>query len=186
MHGEVEVRPEIPADEATVERVVTAAFGQDAEAQLVAALRRRAAPVLSLVAVADGAVVGHVMLSPVEVEPAIAAAGRRATPAVATAGLAPVAVDPAHQRRGVGAALVGEALARAPALGWRAIFVVGDPAYYGRFGFEAAAPRGLHYHPDCDAAFQVLELDPGVLTGHTGRVAYHAAFDELGEPPESS
>ncbi len=146
-----------------------AAFGRDGEAKLVEALRRSAQPQLSLVAETDASLVGHVFLSPVTID---------AMPsAPLCAGLAPVGVLPAWQGRGIGDALVRESLARAAALGWRAVFLLGNPAYYARFGFTLAAPRGFHYEsPAFDAGFQWLELTPGALDGVRGFVLYHDAF----------
>jgi putative acetyltransferase len=166
------VRDERPEDAPRVFAVQRAAFGREAEARLVDALRRTVQPRLSLVAEAEGELVGHVFLSPVTIE---GAAG-----APACAGLAPLGVLPARQGCGAGSALVREGLARAPARGWRAVFLLGDPAYYARFGFRLAAPRGLHYESDAfDAAFQVRELAPGALAGVRGFVRYPAAFAEL-------
>jgi putative acetyltransferase len=155
-----------------------AAFGRENEARLVDALRASAWPRLSLVAERDGLVIGHVFVSPVEVEPA------RSVPA---GGLAPLAVDPAEQSRGVGAALVRAALARAPELGWRAVFLLGDPRYYSRFGFSLAGPRGLHYRSEVfDRGFQVVELAPNALAGCRGLVHFHAAFESTGTEGEEA
>jgi putative acetyltransferase len=174
-NGAVRVRPERPADHPTVQVIHEAAFGRMAEARLVSALRRAAAPLVSLVAEVDGpadaGVAGHVMVSPVRLE---------AHPAVEAGGLAPVAVLPARQHRGVGATLVRAALEHCAAVGWGAVFVLGDPAYYRRFGFVPAAPGGLHYESsDFDAAFQVREIVPGTITGCRGWVRYHTAFAEV-------
>jgi putative acetyltransferase len=60
------------------------------------------------------------------------------------------------------------------------VFLLGEPAYYARFGFVMAAPRGFHYESEAfDAGFQVLELVEGALAGHAGRVLYHPAFAQL-------
>ena len=89
-------------------------------------------------------------------------------------------VLPDAQGGGVGTALIRAALAACHGLGWRLLFVLGDPAYYARFGFTLAAPHGLHYASRAfDAAFQVQELEPGALARHAGWVRYHAAFDEV-------
>jgi putative acetyltransferase len=65
-------------------------------------------------------------------------------------------------------------------LGWQAVFLLGAPPYYSRFGFELAAPHGLHYESEVfDSAFQVLEIESGALEGFRGRVRFHLAFDEL-------
>lgn len=118
------VREERPEDRAAVARVTEAAFGRRDEADLVEALRADPSWLLSLVAEVDGEVVGHVLFCRTSREPVA---------------LAPLSVAPEHQRRGAGRALVEEGLRRVGA----PVLVVGDPAYYGRFGFEPAAPRGI-------------------------------------------
>jgi putative acetyltransferase len=140
------IRPERAEDAAAVADVVTAAFGRPDEARLVEALRPAAA--LSLVAQDErGGVVGHVMLSHVGLGPGSAVA------------LAPLAVAPEQQRRGIGAALVRAALAEAEARGEALVLVLGDPGYYGRFGFRPATALGIE-SPFAGAgdAFQALPL----------------------------
>jgi putative acetyltransferase len=146
------VRTETPDDAYAVARVIAQAFeGGDeapvAEVDLVEALRHDRAwlPALSLVAVIDREVVGHVLGSRVLVGGA---------PAVA---LAPVSVLPAHQRRGVGAALVERLLAEARGAGETLVVVLGDPRYYSRFGFRAAADVGI-IGPYTGETFQALPL----------------------------
>jgi len=96
-------------------------------------------------------------------------------------GLAPVAVHPSRQARGIGAALIRTGLDGCRELGWRAIFLVGSPDYYARFGFTRAAPLGFSYgDPVFDAALQVAELEPGALAGARGRVQFHPAFSQTG------
>jgi putative acetyltransferase len=166
------VRPEEPRDHERVFAVQAAAFGRPAEAELVNALRAGVSPAISLVAELDGVVIGHVFFSPVTVEGAAASGPFGA--------LAPVGVDPAQQGRGVGAALVRAGLAACPRVGWRAVFLLGNPAYYGRFGFTLAAPRGIHYESAAfDRAFQALELAPEALRDVQGFVRYPAAFARM-------
>ena len=168
----VSVRPERPDDAARIHAVQTAAFGQVDEADMVDALRAAATPTLSLVAESDGSVVGHILFSPVTIE------GCPEAPAVA--GLAPIGVDPAHQARGVGSALMRAGLRACAQHDWRAVFLLGDPGFYARYGFELAAPRGFHYESDrFDTGFQLLELEPGALSGCAGWVRYHEAFAGL-------
>lgn len=169
-----EIREETPRDHAEVDRIHEAAFGRRAEAQLVRSLRATARPQLSLLAVLEEEPVGHVFFSPVSVEGAGAG----------LAGLAPLAVAPARQGLGAGSALVRAGLDACPARGFQAVFVLGDPAYYARFGFTPAAAAGLHYGSGAEsealaAAFQVLELAAGVLSGCRGRVRYLDAFAKL-------
>jgi putative acetyltransferase len=167
------IRAEETADHARVFEIQAAAFERRNEADLVEILRRSADPQLSLVAEEGDRILGHIFFSPVEIEPS------RESPGVA--GLAPVAVDPAHQGRGIGAALVRAGLEGCPALGWRAIFLVGDPRYYSRIGFVLASPMGFRYgSPLFDPVLQVYEFSEGVLGGHGGRVRFHPAFAETG------
>lgn len=163
------IRPETPADHARVDEIEEAAFGRVDEAALVRRLRAAPLETLSLVAERDGALLGHVFFSPVEID------GEGDPPP--TVGLAPLAVDPAQQATGVGSALVRTGLRECLAIGWQAVFLLGDPAYYSRFGFELAAPRGFRYESEVfDSAFQVIELVPGALSDCRGWVRYHEAF----------
>ncbi len=168
----IHVRDERASDQARVFAIQSAAFGRDGEARLVDALRAAAHPRISLVAERDGVVVGHVFVSPVTVDP---------DGGVPAGGLAPLAVAPAEQGHGVGGALVRAALARSPALGWRAVFLLGDPRYYTRFGFTLAGPLGLHYRSAVfDRGFQVAVLADDALRGAGGLVHFHAAFEQTG------
>jgi putative acetyltransferase len=88
-------------------------------------------------------------------------------------------VSPAWQRRGVGSALVRAGLDACRRASQRVVVVLGDPRYYGRFGFEPAAARGLRYGAQATDAFQVLELEPGALGGVRGQVEYLPPFDEF-------
>jgi putative acetyltransferase len=148
-----------------------AAFGRPDEARLVARLRAEARPFVSLVAERGGRAVGHVFCSPVAIE---------GDPRPPAGGLAPVGVLPEAQGSGAGGALVHAALESSRALGWQLLFLLGDPAWYARFGFVLAAPFGLHYESHrFDAAFQLRELAPGAAGNARGWVRYHPAFSEL-------
>jgi len=151
-----------------VDRVVTAAFGRPDEARLVEALRAEGAAALELVATEDGVPVGHALFSRCAVEPAT----------LRVAALAPVAVQPARQSGGIGGALVREGLTRCKAAGFDAVVLLGDPAYYRRFGFTRRAARAF----DCvysGPAFQALELREGALSGGPWRLSYPRAFEVL-------
>ena len=171
--SDVAIRPEVPRDVRAIFDVNARAFGQPAEAKLVDTLRAANAATLSLVAERDGRVVGHILFSPVRVE------GEGAS--FVAQGLAPMAVDPDHQREGIGSLLVRAGLDASRCAGHPIVFVLGHPDYYPRFGFAAAAPRGLHYSDGVAfaAAFFVAELEAGALAGRTGVVHYHTAFDAL-------
>lgn len=157
----VEERPE---HRAAVRSLLVATFGGEAEARLAEELRLDGDAVLSLVALlADGSVVGHILLS------------RLRTPQRALA-LAPLAVEPRFQRRGIGGALVRQALAAVRETGDDIVFVLGDPAYYERFGFsrDLGARYPCRYGGDHFQALPLRELAP-VAT----EVAYPPAFDRL-------
>jgi len=171
------IRAEEPADFAAIAEVNRLAFCGEGEAALVAKLRDWPGfiPELALVAVKGGKIVGHILISPVEIAPEGGAA--RAVPVLS---LAPMAVLPELQNRGIGSALVRRGLDEARRLGHRIVVVVGHPHYYPRFGFEPARPRGLEApFPVPDEAFLVLELVPGALRGVRGTVVYPPAFDEV-------
>ena len=160
------IRAERPSDRDAVFHVNARAFETDAEARLVDMLRERDAAAVSLVAEVDGAIVGHILFSPVTV-------GDREFVA-----LAPMAVLPEHQRSGVGSALVRAGIDACRARGDAAIFVLGHAEYYPRFGFVPAGPKGLHYlSEEFDRHFFVLELREGALDGVYGLVKFHPAFD---------
>src|SRR5687767_12144182 len=127
----IEIRPESQSDEAGIEAVLTAAFPSNLEAALFKLLRNRGKCSVSLVAVDDKQIIGHVLFSPVELH---APDGR-----LNGLGLAPLAVLPEHQRQGVGTRLVQAGIAACRTLGSGFIVVLGEPEYYGRFGFQRAS-----------------------------------------------
>ncbi len=162
------IRPEQPGDAAAVRHVNEAAFGRPDEADLVERLREKVPSYLALVATRGGEVVGHIAFTPVSV----AGAGR-----LDTLGLAPMAVLPAHQRAGIGSALVRAGLAACREAGAGAVVVLGYPAYYPRFGFTPAGDFGILSEYDVPPeAFMALELVPGALAHAAGVARYHAAF----------
>lgn len=169
------IRPERAEDYSAVSTLLHAAFGGTAEAQLVAALRGH--PTLkSLVAVIGGEVVGHIAFSPV----AIAAVTVAGPPAEISAyGLAPLAVSPEHQCMGIGTELVRAGLTLMEQSGISVVVVLGDPAYYSRFGFRPAATFNITCKwEDHQDAFQVWSrLPDGSIP--QGVVAYLPEFDEV-------
>lgn len=163
------IRAAAPADAPAVRRVHLAAFPTAAEADLVARLERDGDAVLSLLAERDGTVAGHVLLSRMRVS----GDGRD----YRALGLGPVAVLPPLQRAGIGSALIRAALAGAGAAGEELVFVVGDPAYYSRFGFaaETAARFASPYAGPC---LMALAWSRAPLPAR-GRADYAPAFAAL-------
>jgi putative acetyltransferase len=168
----LEIRAEATGDRAAIFQVHRAAFGQELEAALVDQLRAAGALTLSLAAIEDSVIVGHVALSPVTISEN--PSGLRAL------GLGPIGVLPACQRRGIGARLVESGLREAATQDWDLIFVLGEPGYYLRFGFEPAAKHGLRCVYDAPLeAFMMTALGEGGLGTVAGTVRYHAAFDAV-------
>jgi putative acetyltransferase len=175
MAGSVTIRDERPADREGVRTVVTAAFGQPAEAGLVEALHAADAALVALVAVADDAVVGHIMFSPMSLEPR-RQADTKESETCRLAGLAPVAVAPAFQRAGIGGQLIREGLRRCAALGLDGVVVLGHADYYPRFGFTRADAFGLRCEYDVPPEnFMALALSGRALPDG-GLLRYHPAF----------
>ncbi len=167
----MEIRAERPEDISGIFEVNEAAFGRPDEALLVDRLRARKAIVLSLVAVEDGKVVGHVLFSPVLVH------NNSGVVHVLT-GLGPVAVLPARQNQGIGSLLIKSGIKSCRAAGYRALIVLGHPNYYPRFGFRPAGPQAISCAYDVpEEAFMVLELEAGALEQIGGVAHYHPEFD---------
>ena len=162
----IQIRPETPADTTAIDAVTVAAFANaehssHTEQFIVAALRRSGQLTVSLVAEQSGAIVGHVAISPVTIADAD----------IDWYGLGPVSVVPPLQNRGIGTQLIEEALNQLRALGAAGCVVLGEPAYYARFGFEATAALTL---PGVPAEyFQALSFG---TDAPQGTVAYHASF----------
>jgi putative acetyltransferase len=171
MRDRVLIRSEEEKDFAAVHLVNASAFESPAEADLVDALREKTAPVVSLVAEKNKTVVGHIMFSPVSLT---------GHPDLKIMGLAPMAVLPVNQNKGIGAALVRAGLERCKDLGFGAVVVLGHPEYYPRFGFLPSSQFGISCEYNAPKeAFMVLELQPGYLRGSSGAIKYHAAFKSV-------
>jgi putative acetyltransferase len=164
------IRAENKTDREAVRAVNEAAFATPSEADLVDTLRRRADPLVSLVAVEEGEIVGHILFSPVSLS---------GHPELKIMGLAPMSVLPGCQRKGTGSELVRGGLERCIQMGFEAVVVLGHPGYYPRFGFRSASEFGIDSDYEVpDDAFMALELSPGALSGKTGTARYHPAFRE--------
>lgn len=165
----MQIRLERPEDAATIRALTDAAFkgmafSDQTEARVIDALRAAGALSLSLVATLSDDIVGHVAFSPVTIN---GEAGD-------WYGLGPVSVWPDRQRAGIGQGLIREGLGRLQSMGAGGCVLLGDPAYYARFGFEndpqlrhAGAPAW---------AFQVLTLNGD---RPRGEVSFHPGFDVL-------
>lgn len=150
---------------ASIRQLLSEAFPSLAEANLVEQLRRDGAIRIALVATLEGRVVGHVAYSEMH-------APFRAL------GLGPVAVAADQRRQGIAGALIGAGLAQARAGAWEAVFVVGDPAYYQRFGFRADAAAAFD-SPYAGPHLMVLGLTATGLPVRSGRIEYAPAFSSL-------
>jgi putative acetyltransferase len=162
------IRQEAPGDDAAISAVTEAAFkdaphSDQTEAAIIVALRAANALTISLVATnANDVVVGHVAFSPITIDGEYQG----------WYGLGPVSVMPTCQGRGIGSDLINDGIAQLRTLGARGCVVLGDPAYYGRFGFRS--DNTLTYRDVPSEYLQAL-----ALTDRTpaGAVAYHAGFD---------
>jgi putative acetyltransferase len=163
------IRPETPADIDPVSEVNRLAFARDGEADLVDALRDGGYVRLSLVAEVDGQIVGHILFSRL---PVITDKG-----VVEALALAPMAVLPSHQRRGIGTKLVQEGLRLCAEREHRIVVVLGHPKLYPRFGFTSQLAKRLDSpYSGAGEAWMALELVPGALAGVVGRAEYPPPF----------
>jgi putative acetyltransferase len=161
------IRAEAPSDHEAIARLNDRAFGGTYESELIDRLRADGLVAASLVAEDEGRMIGHILLSRLDV-----AAGKRKLNALA---LAPMAVSPEWQRQGIGSALVRAAIEAACNAQADVIVVLGHPAFYPRFGFSAARAAKLK-SPFSGEAFMVLEITPNALGDGDGNVVYPPAF----------
>src|SRR5262245_45200002 len=167
---EIEVRAEQPGDHRDIYAVHVSAFGREEEAKLVELLRDRKKVILSLVAVVEDRVVGHILFSPISIS--------RSPEGFRALALAPLAVLPESQNRGVGSRLALAGLEACRGLKYDAVVVLGHPGYYPRFGFTRASEYGLDSEYNAPDAFMAMELRPDGLGGAAGLVKYAAEFQE--------
>lgn len=161
------VREMRPDELIFVETIHASAFDGVDEAQLTKAVIESDHETISVVTALDGFLIGHALFSSLEgVDRGLA--------------LGPVAVAPDRQGAGVGARLIEFGLELARERGWCSVFVLGDPHYYGRFGFRPDLAQGADV-PWAGPAFQALELVPGALANWRGTLVYPEAFTDLPE-----
>jgi putative acetyltransferase len=168
----VTIRPEHPDDIVSVRALNEKVFGQPTEAAIVDSIRATCPDAVSLVAVDDSQIVGHIFFSPVFVS------GERGT--IQGMGLAPMAVLPERQRQGVGSKLVQAGIDVIRERNCPLIIVLGHPEYYPRFGFVPASLHGLSCQWDGvpDEAFMALILDEATMTNVSGTIRYRDEFDQ--------
>lgn len=165
------IRPELPEDIPAIRLVNEQAFGQPLEADLVDSLRASGCDQISLVAEESILLVGHVLFTPAVIE--------SPRGPVVGMGLAPVAVLPEFQNRGIGSKLIEAGLDLIRERSYPFVIVLGHPEYYPRFGFETAAKHGLRsqWEGVPDEAFMVLILDAAAMEGVSGVARYRPEFD---------
>ena len=169
----IETRVEQPGNADSIYQVNAKAFGQIEEAELVDALRKHCRERLSLVALNNEKIVGHILFNPVSVH------GDHGI--VWGMGLAPMAVLPEWQRRGIGSRLIYDAVRRLRKANCPFLVVLGHPEYYPRFGFKPASCYGI----ECewavpDEAFMIKVLDPKRMKNVRGVTRYHPEFGRVG------
>ncbi len=165
------IRSENENDVIAVHSLNTSVFGTEAEANLVDALRKKTHPYISLVAEDNNEVVGHILFTPVSLS---------GHTEINIMGLAPMAVAPEDQKKGVGSKLIYSGLERCKELRFGAIVVLGHSEYYPRFGFLPSS----HFGISCEfkvpeEVFMVIELQSGYLRGKSGIIKYHAEFKNV-------
>ena len=166
----IEIRKENPDDYDDVRAINDLAFGQSIEGEIVKSIRDACDEIVSLVALNDGEIVGHILFSPVLV--------RNDGKEIKAMGLGPMAVLPKFQKQGIGTLLVNEGIKIIKNSKYHFIVVLGHPDYYPRFGFEKASKYELVPQWDGipDEAFMVLFLDTSAINLFSGVVQYRDEF----------
>jgi putative acetyltransferase len=168
----INIREERPENIAMIRGVNIEAFGRSQEANLIEMLRTNGGILLSLLATNEDQIVGHILYSAVTV-----GSGERK---IIGAGLGPMAVRPAYQRRGIGAKLIEFGTTRLKQSGCPFIVVLGHVDYYPRFAFRPASDYGLKCEWSVpDNAFMALALDESKIGGLSGLAKYRAEFSSV-------
>ena len=164
----ITVREERPGDIVAICALNSLAFGQEQEGQIVNALRRNAAAHLSLVAIVEGKIVGHILYSPATIGGLDGVA------------LGPMAVHPDFQGKGIGSKLVEEGNARMKKEGCPFVIVLGHADYYPRFGFTPAGNFGISCEWNVpDDVFMILVLDEARMRCVSGKALYRPEFSTV-------
>ena len=165
------IRKETPEDTLAVRYINKQAFGRDVEPDLIDKLRKRRGFVLSLVAVEENRVVGHILFTPITIESESAS--------VTAVALGTMSVLPEHQRQDIGSQLVRAGLEELKKDRHEIVIVIGHPEYYPRFGFSPASKYGINCEFEVpDEVFMALELSEGALDKVSGTVKYQPEFSE--------
>ena len=164
----IEIREERAEDIAAIREVNHCAFDQEHEGKIVDALRSNGAALLSLVAIVDGRVVGHIMYSPITIGEVTGAA------------LGPMAVVPEYQSQSIGSKLVQAGNLKLKDAGWPFIIVLGHADFYPRFGFKPAGTFGITCEWEVpEDVFMVLALDEEKMLGVSGLAKYRHEFSTV-------
>ncbi len=169
---QIVIRKEWPKDFSQVRKLNEAAFETDGEARLVDILRDSNINYISLVAEENEVILGHILFSPVTLS---------SNPdKLALTGLAPMAVLPDYQKKGIGSSLVRKGLEFCKKAGYKAVVVLGHPEYYPKFGFVPSVQFNIKSEYDVpENVFMVQELEKGALKNCSGVIKYHEAFGGL-------
>jgi putative acetyltransferase len=168
----IKIRQEQSKDIIAIREINSRAFDGPGEAALVDLLRSNNKAKISLVALWNERLVGHILFSPVTFDPP--------NPGLSCVGLAPMAVLPELQNQGIGSYLVKAGINTCQTLKYDAAFVLGHVNFYPRFGFQPASQHNLDCEYDAGPAFMALELKPGVLSQVWGSVIFAAEFNQVG------
>jgi len=169
---EFPIREELPEDREAIRRLNQEAFGGDAEADLVDALRDNGYSEVSMAVTSDGQVIGHILFSRVSI------LTERGT--VEALSLAPMAIHPDFQRRGIGTRLLYAGLDRCEKLGHRIVLVLGHPEFYGQFAFSAKLAQQIESPFGGGDAWMAMELVENAMRNVVGRVEFSPPFAALG------
>lgn len=167
------IRSEEKNDYEAIKKVNDLAFNQINEGVMIEKLRDNPEFIaeLSLVAVVNDEVVGHILFFPVEI--------KNNSMCNRSLSLAPMAVHPNFQNKGIGSKLVNEGLKKANECGFNSVIVVGHPNYYSRFGFKPASNWNIRLPMEIpDEAFMAIELKPDGLKDCSGIVEYPKEYEE--------
>jgi len=164
----IELRAETLQDRSTIFDIVKRAFGRAEEAELVDMIRDRGNCRVSEVALDDDSIVGYVLASPISFEP---------LNTLNCIAIGPIAVVPEKQGGEIGSALMNHAIQLATEQGVDAIFLLGHPSYYSRFGFASTHIENEYGATD---AFMALEISVGCLSGLEAKAKYVSEFSEVG------